>query len=164
MAPRREVSANCEHCRKHGDHTMAANEPDYGTAAWARRHGTDPKDGSEVDTTRDVNHSLLMRDIRVTRHHHGERPIAWDCETSRNMRLANFADTLTRGRLPSEWHDDDGDVLWWRIIGKHQPGEPPYVGRPSDDEWPYDTYDETHPLIMWTPLPPYPVLRPEVKP
>ena len=31
----------------------------------------------------------------------------------------------------SEWHDDDGDVLWYRL----PVAEPPYVGSPLDVGW-----------------------------
>lgn len=41
----------------------------------------------------------------------------------------------------AEYGDDYGTVLWW-----HFPvNEPPYVGQPSDDDWPgYHTH--------WTPI------------
>jgi len=32
----------------------------------------------------------------------------------------------------SEWHEDIGDVLWWRFPIE----EPPYVGSPLDTDWP----------------------------
>lgn len=36
-----------------------------------------------------------------------------------------------------EWHEDDGDVLWW----KFPINEPPYVGSPLCDDWPgYHSY------------------------
>jgi hypothetical protein len=46
----------------------------------------------------------------------------------------------------SEWHEDDGAVLWWAfpIV------EPPYVGTPNDSDWPFDEiafYD-----LGWTKL------------
>ncbi len=46
-------------------------------------------------------------------------------------------------RPVSEWHEDMGDVLWWRFPIE----EPPYVGHPNCDDW-VDDY-HTH----WTPLP-----------
>lgn len=43
------------------------------------------------------------------------------------------------------WHEDRGDVLWWRFPIE----EPPYVGSPISSDWPgYHTH--------WTPLPPPP--------
>ena len=40
-----------------------------------------------------------------------------------------------------EWHEDFGDVLWWKFPIE----EPPYVGSPLDVEWPaYHTH--------WTPI------------
>ena len=44
-----------------------------------------------------------------------------------------------------EWHEDYGDVLWWKFPIE----EPPYVGSPLCSDWPeYHTH--------WTPLPPCP--------
>lgn len=41
----------------------------------------------------------------------------------------------------AEYNDDHGNVLWWTL----PINEPPYVGQPSDDDWPgYHTH--------WTPL------------
>lgn len=41
----------------------------------------------------------------------------------------------------SEWHEDDGAVLWWRFPVE----EPPYVGDPRWEDWPgYHTH--------WTPI------------
>jgi hypothetical protein len=50
---------------------------------------------------------------------------------------------LTTLRSASEWHDDFGDVLWWRLPIQ----EAPYVGSPLECGWFADFY--TH----WTPLP-----------
>lgn len=40
-----------------------------------------------------------------------------------------------------EWHEDYGDVLWWKFPIE----EPPYVGSPLDEDW---TGYHTH----WTPI------------
>ncbi len=41
----------------------------------------------------------------------------------------------------AEYHEDIGPMLWWRFPIM----EPPYVGQPSDDDWPgYHTH--------WTPI------------
>ncbi len=40
----------------------------------------------------------------------------------------------------SEWHDDLGDVLWWRIPIE----EPPWVGSPLAGDWPDDDDYYTH--------------------
>lgn len=46
----------------------------------------------------------------------------------------------------ADWHDDHGEVLWW----KFPIDEPPYCGSPLCMDWPgYHTH--------WTPLPPLPV-------
>ena len=40
-----------------------------------------------------------------------------------------------------EWHEDYGDVLWWKLPIE----EPPYVGSPLCEDWPgYHTH--------WTPI------------
>jgi hypothetical protein len=44
------------------------------------------------------------------------------------------------------WHDDDGDVLWWRFPIE----EPPYVGSPLASDWPFTESD--HPSLGWTRL------------
>jgi len=54
---------------------------------------------------------------------------------------------LPVARPLSEWTDDDGDVLWWRVEFHGDCGEPPWVGSPLSDDWLNDYY--TH----WTPLP-----------
>lgn len=54
---------------------------------------------------------------------------------------------LPRQSIPrpfEEWHEDYGDVLWWRF-----PLEgPPYIGSPRDEDWVDDGY-----FTHWTPLP-----------
>lgn len=36
-----------------------------------------------------------------------------------------------------EWHEDDGDCLWWKFPVE----EPPYCGTPFDENWPdYHTH------------------------
>lgn len=55
--------------------------------------------------------------------------------------------------LPSrEWHEDYGPVLWWTFPIQ----EPPYVGSPLDDDWPFD--DVASHDLYWT------ALRAPVKP
>ena len=44
---------------------------------------------------------------------------------------------ITVARPLDEWHEDDGDVLWWRFPIE----EPPYVGSPLCSDWPgYHTH------------------------
>lgn len=52
---------------------------------------------------------------------------------------------LITPRPIDDWHEDIGDVIWW----KFPVNEPPYVGTPLDSEWDDHDYDYTH----WTPLP-----------
>jgi hypothetical protein len=51
-------------------------------------------------------------------------------------------DTGPVARPLDEWHEEYGDVLWWKL----PVCEPPYVGCPDDDGWPDEYY--TH----WTPV------------
>lgn len=80
-----------------------------------------------------------------------------------------MADDLHRPRPYSDWHEDHGDVLWWRI----PISEPPYVGSPLDlgrtmmveiyigteqfefpaqqtGGWPFGDHTRN---LWWTPLP-----------
>jgi hypothetical protein len=81
-------------------------------------------------------------------------PLCPECETEdrylhpEELRFAapsregTQADGADRVRTLDEWHDDDGDALWWffPIV------EPPYVGSPLDTDWPgYHTH--------WTRIP-----------
>lgn len=51
---------------------------------------------------------------------------------------------LTEVRDFMDWHDDSGDVLWWRAPIK----EPPhYVGTPLDNGWPFD--ESEHAQLVW---------------
>lgn len=47
----------------------------------------------------------------------------------------------------SEWHEDEGAVLWWRV----PVCEPPYCGCPDDSDWPFVEDDEEEALV-WTPI------------
>lgn len=81
-----------------------------------------------------------------------------------------MSDDLHRPRPFCDWHEDRGDVLWWRI----PISEAPYVGCPLDlgrtvnieiyigreqhdaapfmtGGWPFTEEDEPH--LWWTPLP-----------
>lgn len=55
--------------------------------------------------------------------------------------IANGVTIATEARPLKEWHEDIGDVLWWKFPVE----EPPYVGSPLDLNWPsYHTH--------WTPI------------
>lgn len=62
-----------------------------------------------------------------------------DCEV-----LARAYLDLIHARPFDEWHEDIGNVLWWRL----PVCEPPYVGTPLDSNW--DEEDEER--MFWTPL------------
>lgn len=54
--------------------------------------------------------------------------------------------TAQHVRPEREWHEDMGNVLWWRF----PISEPPWAGTPLDSDWPgYHRW--------WTPLPPMPL-------
>ena len=55
--------------------------------------------------------------------------------------IFNGVTISTEARSLEEWHEDIGDVLWWKFPIE----EPPYVGSPLDEKWPaYHTH--------WTPI------------
>ena len=55
--------------------------------------------------------------------------------------IANGVTVNNCARALEEWHEDYGDVLWWKFPIE----EPPYVGSPWDASWPdYHTH--------WTPI------------
>lgn len=45
-----------------------------------------------------------------------------------------------------EWHEDDGDVIWWKL----PINEPPYIGSPLCDDFTFDYY--THFTRLLEPL------------
>lgn len=50
-----------------------------------------------------------------------------------------------------EWHDDHGDVVWW----KFPIDEPAWIGSPLDLDWPgYHTHWTPHPDVPTLPQPP----------
>lgn len=62
-------------------------------------------------------------------------------ELEANYLIANGVTISTEARPLKEWHEDIGDVLWWKFPIE----EPPYVGSPLDLNWPsYHTH--------WTPI------------
>lgn len=56
---------------------------------------------------------------------------------------------LHRPRPFCDWHEDHGDVLWWRI----PISEPPHVGTPLDTAWPRWRGWSDDREFWWTPLP-----------
>lgn len=51
---------------------------------------------------------------------------------------------MTKFRTPDEWHEDFGDVLWWRLPLT----ESPWVGSPLCDEWEQDYFTHWSPIIV----------------
>ena len=72
------------------------------------------------------------------------RHIHKSCKLAENIADDLIADGVTVQectRPLEEWHEDYGDVLWWKFPIE----EPPYVGSPLDEKWPaYHTH--------WTPI------------
>ena len=65
----------------------------------------------------------------------------WGYEESADHLIANGVTVQECTRPLEEWHEDYGDVLWWKFPIE----EPPYVGSPLDEKWPaYHTH--------WTPI------------
>lgn len=52
----------------------------------------------------------------------------------------------TELHLASEWHEDMGDCIWWRMPIE----EPPHCGNPLDSEWTEDYY--THFTMLVEPI------------
>ena len=65
-----------------------------------------------------------------------------DCYKEAAKELIAHGVTVQECTRPlEEWHEDYGDVLWWKFPIE----EPPYVGSPLDEKWPaYHTH--------WTPI------------
>ena len=58
-------------------------------------------------------------------------------------------DVRPQARPASEWHEDLGNVIWWRLPVT----EPPYVGTPYDDTWILNGWDNyyTHFTLLVIP-------------
>lgn len=53
-----------------------------------------------------------------------------------------------KARPLSEWHEDLGPVVWWRLCRDERPDEACWIGMPLDDDWPgYHTHWTPHPQI-----------------
>jgi len=50
-------------------------------------------------------------------------------------------------RSLAEWHEDDGNVMWWAWCGQDWAGEPAWCGTPNDSDWPgYHTHWTQQPV------------------
>lgn len=79
----------------------------------------------------------------------GHKLATWAPLASIIMRERNAAVGDLRTPSPfCDWHEDRGDVLWWRI----PVCEPPFVGNPLDSAWDGATCGDERNL-WWTPLP-----------
>lgn len=61
------------------------------------------------------------------------------------------AELVQGARTLEEWHEDHGNVVWWAWDNDRKGwlGEPAYIGKPLDSDWPdYHTH--------WTPHPAFP--------
>lgn len=64
--------------------------------------------------------------------------------------------TAEVGEIPrrfDDWHEDHGSGLWWDVehTDDEIQEEPEYIGRPGDNDWPWNEEDEPH--LLWIPLP-----------
>ncbi|MGF6356144.1 hypothetical protein ABIE27_004059 [Paenibacillus sp. 4624] len=86
-----------------------------------------------------INHLIFETRLKVS-----EGPVKQDAlknELEEMRQITSKLLTYGKPRSIFEWHEDDGDVLWWQM----PVNEPPYCGTPLDLDWPgYHTY--------WTPL------------
>lgn len=58
-------------------------------------------------------------------------------------RLGELEDSLEP--IPAdEWHEDDGDVIWWKFPIE----EPPYIGSPLYEKFPLDYYTHFTRLLL----------------
>lgn len=80
----------------------------------------------------DVLKPIIGKGEPVTRF--GRTAIVW---SEMAVRAAVLRALRGHARPLDEWHDDIGNVLWW----KFPIDEPPYCGTPLDIEWPgYHTH------------------------
>jgi hypothetical protein len=75
----------------------------------------------------------------ATEHYHE----GWnDCREQVSDRL----DAVLRARPIDEYHEDDGNVVWWAWEDGAWLGEPAWIGTPTDSDWPgYHTHWTPHP-------------------
>lgn len=63
----------------------------------------------------------------------GQLMVAVCAEVLTKLNAWSAASQPSPARPLSEWHEDDGPVLWWVLPVT----EPPYCGTPIDAEWPH---------------------------
>ena len=66
------------------------------------------------------------------------------------------AEPAQGARPLEEWHEDHGNVVWWAWDNDRQAwlGEPAYIGKPLDSDWPeYHTHWTPHPAFPAAPTP-----------
>lgn len=61
------------------------------------------------------------------------------------VRQLGKLEDMLEPRPIDEWHEDDGDCLWW----KFPIGEPPYSGSPLNDEFPNYVTHFTRIIMPW---------------
>lgn len=92
----------------------------------------------------DFDHAIVACNGRLLHDPHPTRAgLAGDGPTTIDLFVPESLDHqfAALARPLEDWHEDDGEVLWWRFPIQ----EAPYVGDPRHDDWPgYHTH--------WTPL------------
>lgn len=58
--------------------------------------------------------------------------------------IVGILDCLRTPRPLEEWHEEIGDVLWWRLPVE----EPPWCGTPLDSDWTDGYYTHWTPYIL----------------
>ena len=86
----------------------------------------------------------LVQDTDYT--HDAAQSFQNDCGVDNDVHNAalelmwSYHEHMNRFIPANEWHDDDGDVLWYRL----PVAEPPYVGSPLDTDW----HDEPFAILL----------------
>jgi len=113
-----------------------------------------------IDDLRQDLHSRRVADWYPEGAHNAAEAMSEDMRRLGN-RCADFEviGNMESAQLPllarslSEWHEDDGTVVWWAWNGEQRgwAGEAAYIGSPLSDDWPgYHTH--------WTPHPKQPAI------
>lgn len=92
-----------------------------------------------------VNHPEKGPLTLTLQRQYGKTPMQLYAGVVRELRDAKeAAANLRTARSQSEWHEDIGNVLWWRW----PVCEPPFCGCQWDSDWPFEDDEE----VRWTPI------------
>ena len=111
-------------------------------------HLSQPAQVVDVDTVREVIAEMQIKAPTVKPKHLDN----WAGRLTRSIGTAQ--EGLPKVRPLSEYHEDHGYVVWWAWDATRGEwmGEPAWIGRPDDDDWPgHHTHWTAHPPL---PTPP----------